>query len=192
MEIHLIGNVDNKKRRLNILLAEHYPQHNIINQESVSAIRDNDSRKKIALLIIILTKKNVEIVEQLLGFSDLQTPILFVEEEDTDMRDEFLNREIVKGYIRGNAPLEKINSAMNLVLKGGIYKEPTILPKAAEKTKSENELQLEWTILSMHSKGFDITDISEVVKLTHESVIDRLEKIKEDVIFEQSVPVSQE
>ncbi|WP_084242384.1 response regulator transcription factor [Planomicrobium okeanokoites] len=190
MEIHIIGNVDNKKKRLNLLLAEHYPKHDIINQESVITIEEKAARNNIALLIIILTNKNVNIVEQLFGINDLEIPILFVEEEDTDMREDFLHRDNVKGYIRRNAPLEKIKSVMNLVLEGGIYKEPTVTPKVEPMIKSKKELQLEWTILSMHSKGFEIKDICEVVKLTEDAVNEKLKKIKSEVLFDTPTPVS--
>lgn len=183
MEIHIIGNVDYKKKRLNLLLAEHYPQFKIINQEDVSALKENDSQKNIALLVIILTNRNVGIVEQLLGFQALHTPILFVEEEDTDLREEYLSRDIVKGYIRRNAPLEKIKNVMNLVLKGGTYKEPTPTIEPARENGSEEDLLVDWTILSMNSKGFGIADVSEVVKLPAETVSEKLKKIKNEVIF---------
>lgn len=189
MEIHIIGNSDNKKKRLNLLLAEHYPKYDIISQERVSELKESAARTNIALLVIILTNKNVKIVEQLLGFNDLQTPVLFVEEEATDMREEYLNRTVVKGYIRRNAPLEKIKSAMNLVLEGGIYKDPTALANPITKTKNKKELELDWTILSMYSKGFNLSDISEIVNLPIDTLSERIERIKTEVIFKQTEPI---
>ena len=182
MEIHVIGKTDTKKKRLKVLLSEHYPQHCIVNQETVEALKNDAQRQNIALLVILLNKENTATVEQLLQIEDLDIPILFVEEEETLARERLLNGSLVKGYIRRNAPLEKIKSAMNLVLDGGIYKEPTSLSKKNEQVSNHKELELEWTILSMHSKGFSFKDMSEVVELSVEEIESKLNQIKKTIV----------
>lgn len=182
MEIHVIGKTDNKKKRLKVLLSEHYPQHCIVNQETVSVLNDDAHRQNIALLVILLNEENTETVEQLLQIEKLDIPILFVEEEETHARERLLNGSLVKGYIRRNAPLEKIKSAMNLVLDGGIYKEPTSLHRNNEQVSNHKELELEWTILSMHSKGFSFEEMSEVVDLSIDEIETKLNQIKKTIV----------
>ncbi|WP_211656179.1 hypothetical protein [Planococcus alpniumensis] len=182
MEIHVIGKTDNKKNRLKVLLSQHYPQHTIVNQETVSVLKNIHHRQNIALLVILLNKENTETVEQLLQIKNLEIPILCVEEEETDSRERLLNGSLTKGYIRRNAPLEKIKSAMNLVLDGGIYKEPTSLTRKNEQVSNHKELEMEWTILSMHSKGFSFEEMSEVVELPINEIEKKLTQIKKTII----------
>lgn len=182
MEIHVIGKMDNKKKRLKVLLSQHYPQHTIVNQETVAVLNDDTHRQNIALLVILLNHENTETVEQLLQIENLSIPILFMEEEETRVRDKLLSGSLVKGYIRRNAPLEKIKSAINLVLDGGTYKEPSSLPRKNEQVSDHKELELEWTILSMHSKGFSFKEMSEVVELSIDEIEKKLNQIKKTII----------
>ncbi|MGB6406253.1 MAG: hypothetical protein WBF39_02180 [Planococcus donghaensis] len=182
MEIHVIGKTDNKKNRLKVLLSQHYPQHTIVNQETVSVLKNIHHRQNIALLVILLNKENAETVEQLLQIKNLEIPILCVEEEETHSRERLLNGSLIKGYIRRNAPLEKIKSAMNLVLDGGIYKEPTSLARKNGQVSNHKELEMEWTILSMHSKGFSFKEMSEVVELPIDEIEKKLIQIKKTII----------
>lgn len=182
MEILLIGNFNNKKSRLHILLAEHYPLYKVIDQESIAELTELEAQRDISLIVIILTQNNKDLVEQLLDLKNVHIPVLLVEEEEIAISEEYMNRKNVKGYIRRNAPLERIKSAMNLVLEGGVYKEPTPLAKAASNMKKDkNELIRDWTIISMYSKGFSLEETSEVVEMPLNIVQEQLDEIKKKV-----------
>lgn len=186
MKILLIGNFNYKKKRLNHLISEHYPGYSVLNQETAEELANADTRKEISLVVVLLTKINQPILEQLMELEECDIPVLLVEEEETELLDDYLNHHQVKGYLQKNAPLDKIKKGINLVLDGGVYKEPSPnkkkLESDAEKKYGKKNIEIEWTILSMYTKGFTAAETSEVLEISVEAVESKLEKIKNKVL----------
>jgi len=177
-----MGAHNDKKRRLIDLITENYPGYDVIDQvklEPFSLIRKDEENR---LIIILLSDRNTPLIQALMELEEQQIPVLIVEEEENVFLEDYLSHKHVKGFLQKQTSLENIKKGINMVLDGGVYKEPSPYKKNPESkvvfTKENKSIEVDWTILSMHSKGFTLEETSEVLEIPAETVKSKLDKIK--------------
>lgn len=182
MKILILGVHNDRKRRLIDLITEHYPGYNVIDQVSLDPLILNSNKEDNRLIITLLSDQNTPLLQALMELEEQHTPVLIVEEEENVFLEDYLSHKHVKGFLQKQASLENIKKGINMVLDGGVYKEPSPYKKNPESkvilTKENNSIEVEWTILSMHSKGFTLEETSEVLAIPAEIVKKKLDKIK--------------
>lgn len=182
MKILIIGAHNDRKRRLIDLITEHYPGYNVIDQVTLESSVLNHTNEENRLIITLLSDQNTPLIQALMQLEEQRIPILIVEEEENIFLEEYLNYKHVKGFLQKHTSLENIKKGINMVLDGGVYKEPSPYKKNPESkvvlTKENKNLEVDWTILSMHSKGFTLEETSEVLEISPEAVKKKLDKIQ--------------
>lgn len=189
MKILVIGNLTEKKEKLVNTLSMSFPSYTFENCVMLGELTEKNQRG-IRLLVIFLSENNNLLLEQLEQLECSNIPLLFVENGKPIALQNYLNRFQVKGYVQRNASLDTIKNAIRLVLKGGIYMEPSpfithFVPKTIDNKKEEFN-KIEWLVFSMISKGFTEAEVSQTLQIPLNQVHEQIKTMKHNEISPDS------
>lgn len=176
MNILFYGQINAKIHRLMALLDEHYPDYKVLQS-------DNKLKLEGTKMIVVLTSScSLTLYEDYKNSRYADIPVLVIEDEvDAELLDQ-IHKSFIKGYLKKNASLETVLTAVNLILEGGVYKEPLPLHKETDKLaaeKKQRKLETDWLILSMYSKGYTAEQASKELKISIEKLEEQFAFIKE-------------